>query len=145
MPDMDHWPTSRLLSTAARLVELAWNEKLRPLGLTYPAVLTLDAVASAGPITPGQLAQSVRVQAQTMGPLLNRLEARGFITREPNRFDRRSQLVSITPLGRDLLEQSQGQENSVLSTVDLDSEGLRDELMAIVRDTTLRQPPRTLT
>ncbi|NWL13894.1 MarR family transcriptional regulator [Paenarthrobacter nitroguajacolicus] len=135
MPDMELWPTSRLLSTAARLVELAWNDKLRPLGLTYPAVLTLDAVATAGPITPGDLAKSVRVQAQTMGPLLSRLESRGFIRREPNRFDRRSQLVSITDLGRTLLEQSHRQENNVLSAVNLDSEDLREDLLAIVRHT----------
>ncbi|MFJ6535625.1 MarR family winged helix-turn-helix transcriptional regulator [Paenarthrobacter sp. NPDC091711] len=135
MPDMERWPTSRLLSTAARLVELAWNDKLRPLGLTYPAVLTLDAVATAGPVTPGELARSVRVQAQTMGPLLTRLEARGYILRQPNRFDRRSQLISITNLGLTLLEQSRNQENNVLSVVDLDSEGLREELLAIVRHT----------
>ncbi|MGF4043303.1 MarR family winged helix-turn-helix transcriptional regulator [Paenarthrobacter nitroguajacolicus] len=135
MPDMELWPTSRLLSTAARLVELAWNDKLRPLGLTYPAVLTLDAVAAAGPITPGDLAKSVRVQAQTMGPLLTRLESRGFIRREPNRFDRRSQLISITDLGMTLLEQSHRQENNVLSAVNLDSEDLREELLAIVRHT----------
>ncbi|NWL31645.1 MarR family winged helix-turn-helix transcriptional regulator [Paenarthrobacter nitroguajacolicus] len=135
MPDMELWPTSRLLSTAARLVELAWNDKLRPLGLTYPAVLTLDAVATAGPITPGDLAKSVRVQAQTMGPLLSRLESRGFIRREPNRFDRRSQLVSITDLGQTLLEQSHRQENNVLSAVNLDSEDLREDLLAIVRHT----------
>ena len=135
MPDMERWPTSRLLSTAARLVELAWNDKLRPLGLTYPAVLTLDAVATGGPITPGDLARSVRVQAQTMGPLLTRLESRGYIRREPNRFDRRSQLVLITDLGLSLLEQSHDQESTVLSAVDLDSEGLREELLAIVRHT----------
>jgi len=133
MPDMERWPTSRLLSTAARLVELAWNDRLRPLGLTYPAVLTLDAVASAGPITPGDLARSVRVQAQTMGPLLTRLESRGFILREPNRFDRRSQLISITDLGLTLLEQSHRQESNVLSVINLDSEGLRQELLAIVQ------------
>ncbi|MET3370157.1 MarR family transcriptional regulator [Arthrobacter sp. M2012083] len=133
MPDMELWPTSRLLSTAARLVELAWNDKLRPLGLTYPAVLTLDAVATAGPITPGDLARSVRVQAQTMGPLLSRLESRGFIRREPNRFDRRSQLISITDLGLTLLEQSHRQETNVLSAINLDSEDLREELLAIVR------------
>ncbi|YCK82984.1 MarR family transcriptional regulator [Arthrobacter sp. D3-18] len=133
MPDMELWPTSRLLSTAARLVELAWNDKLRPLGLTYPAVLTLDAVATAGPITPGDLARSVRVQAQTMGPLLSRLESRGFIRREPNRFDRRSQLISITDLGLTLLEQSHRQENNVLAAINLDSEDLREELLAIVR------------
>jgi DNA-binding MarR family transcriptional regulator len=133
MPDMELWPTSRLLSTAARLVELAWNDKLRPLGLTYPAVLTLDAVATAGPITPGDLARSVRVQAQTMGPLLSRLESRGFIRREPNRFDRRSQLISITDLGMTLLEQSHRQENNVLAAINLDSEDLREELLAIVR------------
>ncbi|MBT2585587.1 MarR family winged helix-turn-helix transcriptional regulator [Arthrobacter sp. ISL-95] len=133
MPDMDRWPTSRLLSTAARLVELAWNDRLRPLGLTYPAVLTLDAVATAGPITPGDLARSVRVQAQTMGPLLTRLESRGYILRQPNRFDRRSQLISITELGQTLLEQSHRQETNVLSVINLDSEGLREELLAIVR------------
>ncbi|WP_309074455.1 MarR family transcriptional regulator [Paenarthrobacter sp.] len=135
MPDMELWPTSRLLSTAARLVELAWNDKLRPLGLTYPAVLTLDAVATAGPITPGDLARSVRVQAQTMGPLLSRLESRGFVRREPNRFDRRSQLISITDLGLTLLEQSHRQENNVLAAINLDSEDLREELLAIVRHT----------
>lgn len=135
MPDMERWPTSRLLSTAARLVELAWNDKLRPLGLTYPAVLTLDALASAGPITPGELARSVRVQAQTMGPLLTRLESRGYIRRQPNRFDRRSQLIFITDVGRTLLEQSHRQENTVLSAIDLDSAGLREELLAIVRHT----------
>lgn len=135
MPDMELWPTSRLLSTAARLVELAWNDKLRPLGLTYPAVLTLDAVATSGPITPGDLARSVRVQAQTMGPLLSRLESRGFVRREPNRFDRRSQLISITDLGLTLLEQSHRQENNVLAAINLDSEDLREELLAIVRHT----------
>ncbi|MCD4852932.1 MarR family transcriptional regulator [Arthrobacter sp. AK01] len=130
---MDRWPTSRLLSTAARLVELAWNEKLRPLGLTYPAVLTLDTVATAGPITPGKLAESVRVQAQTMGPLLSRLESRGYILRQPNRFDRRSQLVSITEVGLALLEQSHRLESIVLSAINLDSGILREELLAIVR------------
>ncbi|MCP1415206.1 MarR family winged helix-turn-helix transcriptional regulator [Paenarthrobacter sp. A20] len=130
---MDRWPTSRLLSTAARLVELAWNEKLRPLGLTYPAVLTLDTVATAGPITPGKLAESVRVQAQTMGPLLSRLESRGYILRQPNRFDRRSQLVSITEVGLALLEQSHRLESIVLSAINLDSGSLREELLAIVR------------
>lgn len=133
MPDMDRWPTSRLLSTAARLVELAWNDELRPLGLTYPAVLTLEAVATAGPIAPGKLAQSVRVQAQTMGPLLSRLESRGYIHRQPNLFDRRSQLVSITDLGLALLEQSHHLENDVLSAIMSDSGSLREELLAIVR------------
>ena len=135
MPDMDRWPTSRLLSTAARLVELAWNDKLRPLGLTYPAVLTLETVATAGPIAPGKLAQSVRVQAQTMGPLLTRLEARGYIHRQPNRFDRRGQLISITDSGLALLEQSHHLESSVLSAIMLDSGNLREELLAIVRHT----------
>ncbi|MDR6987968.1 DNA-binding MarR family transcriptional regulator [Paenarthrobacter nitroguajacolicus] len=129
---MDRWPTSRLLSTAARLVELAWNEKLRPLGLTYPAVLTLETVATAGPMTPGRLAQSVHLQAQTMSRLLARLESRGYVRRQPNRFMRRSQVVSITDLGLTLLEQSQCEENIVLSTVALDCGNLREELLTIL-------------
>ncbi|GAA4054586.1 hypothetical protein GCM10023063_48850 [Arthrobacter methylotrophus] len=72
MPDMERWPTGRLLSTAARLVEHAWNEKLRGMGLTHAGVIVMKVLAVKGPTTQSMLAQIVRVQAQTMGKTLTR-------------------------------------------------------------------------
>ena len=90
MPYRNQWPTNRLLSTAARLVEHAWNENLASLGITHAGVMALDVLHSEGSMTQAQLAHQVRVQAQTMGKTLHRLEVHGHITRSKNEQDRRS-------------------------------------------------------
>ena len=97
---MDRWPTGRLLSTAARLVEHSWNEKLGAIGLTHAGVIAMEVLSANGPMTQAQLAQLVRVQAQTMGKTLSRLEAHGHISRQRSTSDRRSQVVSLTDQGR---------------------------------------------
>ena len=87
------------MSTAARLVEHAWNEKLGDIGLTHAGVIALDVLAANGPMTQASLAQIVRVQAQTIGKTLMRLEAYGYVVRQRSQSDRRSQVVSITAAG----------------------------------------------
>ncbi|MEX5249932.1 MarR family winged helix-turn-helix transcriptional regulator, partial [Kocuria sp. CPCC 205260] len=99
----NQWPTNRLLSTAARLVEHAWNENLASLGITHAGVMALDVLRSEGSMTQAQLAHQVRVQAQTMGKTLHRLEVHGHITRSRNALDRRSHMVSISPAGERVL------------------------------------------
>ncbi|WP_369745656.1 MarR family winged helix-turn-helix transcriptional regulator [Paenarthrobacter sp. AMU7] len=132
MPDVKHWPTSRLLSTAARLIEQGWNEKLRSLGLTYPAVIALDAVAATGPITQTALAEVIHVRGQTLGPTLHRLESQGYINRLHAPGDRRSQYVSITDAGNGMLREAHALERAVLEDFDVDPGGLWEELESIV-------------
>jgi DNA-binding MarR family transcriptional regulator len=98
---MEHWPTGRLLSTAARLVEHSWNEKLGAIGLTHAGVIAIEVLAAQGPMTQAQLAQFVRVQAQTMGKTLSRLESHGHIVRVRSTSDRRSHVVSLTERGKE--------------------------------------------
>ncbi|YCK79750.1 MarR family transcriptional regulator (plasmid) [Arthrobacter sp. D3-18] len=130
MPDVKRWPTSRLLYTAARLVEQGLNRKLRNLGLTYAAVIALDAVAATGPITQAGLAHVIHVRAQTLGPTLLKLESRGYINRRPG--NRNSHYVSITDTGKQLLHEAHALELEVLADFDVDPDGLRDELENIV-------------
>lgn len=135
---MERWPTGRLLSTAARLVEHAWNEKLSAMGLTHAGVIALDVLAAKGPMTQAMLAQIVRVQAQTMGKTLTRLEAHGHISRERSLSDRRSHVVSITDAGSAALVEAKELERVVLSTVAIDTDKLRRELQTVVRDLAAR-------
>ena len=134
MPDMDHWPTGRLLSTAARLVEHSWNEKLGAIGLTHAGVIAIEVLDAQGPMTQAQLAQYVRVQAQTMGKTLSRLEAHGHIVRVRSTSDRRSHVVSLTEQGKEAVAAAVEMERSVLASASIDPYLLRQELQAVVRE-----------
>lgn len=133
MPDIERWPTGRLLSTAARLVEHAWNEKLGGLGLTHAGVIALEVLAAKGPVSQVLLAQIVRVQAQTMGKTLSRLESHGYITRSRSSSDRRSQIVSLSDNGKRVLDTAERLEREVLMDSPVDAETLRGELKILVR------------
>jgi DNA-binding MarR family transcriptional regulator len=132
MPDMDLWPTGRLLSTAARLLEYAWNEKLNHLGLNHAGLIALDVLAANGSMTVSALARIVRVQAQTIGKTLTRLESHGYVRRRVDLSDRRSQVVSITDAGNMVREQARDLERSVLAGAAVDNGKLRAELQTIV-------------
>ncbi|GAA3295771.1 MarR family winged helix-turn-helix transcriptional regulator [Arthrobacter citreus] len=134
MPDMEHWPTGRLLSTAARLVEHAWNERLVRIGVTHAGVIALGVLDSQGPMTQAHLAQLVRVQAQTMGKTLSRLEAHGHVARVRNDLDRRSHMVSITPQGVEALREAQNIERTLIEGGELMSEALRGQLRNVIRE-----------
>jgi DNA-binding MarR family transcriptional regulator len=138
MPDMDRWPTGRLLSTAARLVEYSWNEKLGAIGLTHAGVTALEVLAANGSMAQVQLARLVRVQAQTMGMTLSRLEAHGHITRQLSTSDRRSHMVSLTERGSAAVAEAADMERSVLGAASIDPEVLRQELRAVVRELATR-------
>ncbi|WP_459790852.1 MarR family winged helix-turn-helix transcriptional regulator [Arthrobacter sp. AD-310] len=131
---MEHWPTGRLLSTAARLVEHSWNEKLGAIGLTHAGVIAIEVLDAQGPMTQAQLAQFVRVQAQTMGKTLSRLEAHGHIMRVRSTSDRRSHVVSLTERGKEAVAAAVEMERSVLASASIDPEVLRQELKAVVRE-----------
>ncbi|MCC9196160.1 MarR family winged helix-turn-helix transcriptional regulator [Arthrobacter sp. zg-Y820] len=134
MPDMEHWPTGRLLSTAARLVEHAWNERLVRIGVTHAGVIALGVLDSQGPMTQAHLAQIVRVQAQTMGKTLSRLEAHGHVVRVRNDLDRRSHMVSITPEGVEALREAQDIESTLTDGGDLMSDELRRQLRNVIKE-----------
>ncbi len=141
MPDIERWPTGRLLSTAARLVEHAWDENLRSIGLTHAGVIALEVLSATGPITQTALAQIVRVQAQTMGQTLSRLETHGHISRRRSSEDRRVHVVSLTDAGREALERAVESEQQVLAQVSIDTSMFRQELKVVVRELAGQQTP----
>lgn len=146
MPDMNSWPTGRLLSTAARLVEHSWNEKLAHAGLTHAGVIALDVLSRAEePMSQAKIAQRVRVQNQTMGKTLTRLEAWAYIRRQPSPSDRRRQVVSITDLGARVISEAREVDRTVLTHSAADGGNLRKELQAIVHllASNARQNPAT--
>ncbi|MFC4396513.1 MarR family winged helix-turn-helix transcriptional regulator [Arthrobacter sedimenti] len=143
MPDMNSWPTGRLLSTAARLVEHSWNGKLAAAGLTHAGVIALDVLSRAGePMSQANIAQKVRVQNQTMGKTLSRLQAWAYIRRHPSPSDRRSQIVSITDLGTEVINEAREVDRTILTRAAGDGDRLRKDLQSII-DLLSRNPGTT--
>lgn len=102
MDDVTSWPTGRLLSRAARLVEHAWDAYLHDVGLTHAAIPALVALG-AGPRTQRELAAASRVEEQTMSRTLDRLDRAGYVARGRDPQDRRRLLVRRTPAGSQVL------------------------------------------
>ena len=120
-----------LLTTAARLVQRRFDEALAPLGLTRAAVIALKAM-SQHPMNQEQLAAVVRVQSQTLGRVLTRLETEGLISRTRDPHDRRQFQVEMTDAGEAALRAAREAESAALPS-DFDGwEILREQLTRLV-------------
>ena len=133
MPDLKNWPVPRLLSTAARLMEHRWNDQLAELKLTHAGLIALEVLAGEGEMTQAQLAGRVRVQAQTMGQTLARLEANGHILRVRNQEDRRRQWVSISEEGQVAVKEAGRLEQLLIGSDEDQMSGLKEQLTGIIR------------
>lgn len=133
MPDLKQWSMPRLLSTAARLVEHAWNEGLAALNLTHAGVIALEVLEAEGPMSQTRLAGRVRVQGQTMGKTLTRLETYGHVLRQRSHSDRRIQDIRISKEGRRVVEEARRLERLLGSGDDSQNTGLNKRLATIIR------------
>ena len=132
MQDLEQWPTGRLLTTAARLVDHAWNAGLGELGLTHAGYTALGVLDDHGPINQTRLAQLIRVQNQTMGKTIEKLQTNGYVQRVRGELDQRIQMVSVSDAGKTALASAQTIEQSLIVGGGLLSETLRSELRNLI-------------
>ncbi len=114
--DRSRWATGRLLSTAARLTEQAWNARLRASGVTHAGLIVLN-VLTKGAASQRELAQSQFLTEQTIGRTLTHLESTGHVGRAIDPTDRRRRVVEITPAGRRLVETMTDTEGQITDVV----------------------------
>ena len=134
MSELEEWSTSRLLTTAVRLVDHAWNEKLLDIGITHAGYTTLGVLSRQGTMTGAKLAVAVHVQAQTIGKTIEKLERQGFISRIRDSIDRRSQRITITAAGLEALNRAEHIERTLMVGEGLESFELRSLLRGIVSE-----------
>jgi DNA-binding MarR family transcriptional regulator len=86
---------------AAGAVETFIDARLAAVGLSLPRLAALDRLMRAGGSLPlGQLAERLACVKSNVTQLVDRLDADGLVTREPDPNDRRSRLAVITEAGR---------------------------------------------
>lgn len=108
-PDLDTAPMAVLgrLSRLVRLVEARQQATFARHGLDAPSFDVLATLRRSDPpheLTPGRLAAASMVTSGAVSQRLDRLEARGLVTRRRGDVDTRTVLVSLTAAGRAAVE-----------------------------------------
>ena len=98
---LDHQLCFALYSSSLVMTKL-YKPVLGALGLTYPQYLALLVLWEADAISVRELGEKLYLDSGTLTPLLKRMEAAGWLTRERATDDERRVVVSLTPAGRAL-------------------------------------------
>lgn len=109
----------------------AYKPILDKLGLTYTQYITVIALYEESGQMVSELGEKLFLESNTLTPILKKLEALGYVTRQRSTADERQVLVSLTDEGRALRERA---FDASLS----DACGLTGEEFAETRDAVLR-------
>ncbi|WP_307832642.1 MarR family transcriptional regulator [Planomonospora sp. ID91781] len=131
--DIRSWPTGRLLSVAARVVEGRFHAFLAAHGLTHAGLIVLHHVAE-GRLTQRELAVLCRVTDQTMSRTIDHLRRCGHVVKETDARDRRRALVGITASGLRVLGEAREEErgSDTLFGALEDYSGFREQLITLI-------------
>ncbi len=98
---LDHQLCFALYSSSLVMTKL-YKPVLGALGLTYPQYLALLVLWEADAISVSELGEKLYLDSGTLTPLLKRMQAAGWLTRERATDDERRVVVALTPAGRAL-------------------------------------------
>ncbi|GAA3554143.1 MarR family transcriptional regulator [Nonomuraea rosea] len=131
--DIRSWPTGRLLSVAARLVERRFHDFLAAHQLTHAGLIALHHLTT-GPLTQRELAVGCRVTDQTMSRTIGHLLRSGYIGKRTDDRDRRRVLVELTEKGSEVLAHAREKERDsgdLLGAVE-DYARFREDLIRLI-------------
>ncbi|HEY9408729.1 MAG TPA: MarR family transcriptional regulator [Jiangellaceae bacterium] len=121
------------LAVASRSVIGIYRPVLEPLGLTHPQYLVMLALWEQAPRSVKDLGVTLRLEPATLSPLLKRLEATGYVTRERNAADERHLSVDLTAAGRALRAQAETVPPRIVERLGMELSELEDLHTALTR------------
>jgi DNA-binding MarR family transcriptional regulator len=86
-----------LVNDVARLMRTVYDRRVRSLGLTRSQWWVLNHLFRNPGAKQTELAAILEIERPTLGRLLDRLERKGWVRREPDAHDRRAWRVHLTP------------------------------------------------
>jgi DNA-binding MarR family transcriptional regulator len=94
-----------LFHAAFRGLRRTWAEQLSPWELTphqWRALMMLTRPAPGDPMRLKDLAERLRIAPRSATEVVDQLEIKGLVRRDPDPTDRRATLVAATPAGQQL-------------------------------------------
>jgi DNA-binding MarR family transcriptional regulator len=124
------------LHSAAHAVHAAYAPLLGPLDLTYPQYLVLTALQANDAQTVGQLGADLRLESNTLTPLLKRMEAAGLLKRRRDTSDERQVRITLTEAGHDVALMAAEVPRAFAEKTGLTASQLADlrDILAVLRE-----------
>lgn len=91
-----------------------FEEIEKSVGVSGAQLWALSEVANAGGITISNLAKAMSLHQSTTSNLVEKLEVKGFLTRDRSKVDRRVVEVSVTDIGKLALAKAPGPYRGIL-------------------------------
>lgn len=85
-----------ILHDVARLLRTAFDRRVKELGLTRSQWWVLTHLFRKDGVTQSELAEVLELERASLGRLLDRLEAKGWVRRETDARDRRAKRIFLT-------------------------------------------------
>lgn len=104
IPDLDDLP-GHYIRRLQQIAVAVFLQEAEPFGLTPVQFGALQAVRRSPGVDQRTLAANIGLDTSTMGGVIDRLEARGLVRRNPSPTDRRVRLLTPTDEGIALLDQ----------------------------------------
>jgi MarR family transcriptional regulator, transcriptional regulator for hemolysin len=125
-----------LIGDVSRMIRTVYDRRVEPLGLTRAQWRVMTRLNRLESCTQTELATELEIEKPTLGKLIERLEAKGWVERRADENDARSKRLFLTPAARPLLEEMAQQADEVIAGVFAgigreDSERLRGTLSRI--------------
>lgn len=92
--------------TVSRLITKHYQPHLAKLGITYPQYLVLMVLWEQDNQLVNDIARKLRLETNTITPLLQRMEKQKILVRRQDKDDRRKVIVSLTAHGQEMMEQA---------------------------------------
>ena len=103
--------------TVSRLITQAYQPLLKSLGITYPQYLVMLVLWENDAQPVNDIAKRLKLNTNTVTPLLKRMEDEGLLIRAKGQADARQVIVSLTPKGKAMEEQAQCIPNDLVNSL----------------------------
>ena len=103
------------LYSASLAMTKLYKPLLKQLGMTYPQYLAMLVLWERDGLMVSELGERLSLDSGTLTPLLKRMEAAGWISRQRDAQDERRVTVRLTPGGRKLKTQAAAIPGCILS------------------------------
>lgn len=96
-------PTGALFQEIARCRSMLFDSILKPYDMTMAQAWVIDHLYRQDGLQQNEIAERISIATVTASKLIDRLERRGFVVRQPDPDDRRAKRIYLTDQARDIV------------------------------------------
>ena len=110
-------PIGYLIGDVSRMIRTVYDRRVEPLGLTRAQWRVITRLNRLESCTQTELASALEIEKTTLGKLIERLEAKGWVERQDDPKDARSKCLYLSERARPLLDKMNKEAEKVVTGV----------------------------